>query len=240
MSMPFKKFSGNVQWVFILKASHDIDNSISTEYYETRTLRALQKGTCMRKREGNKEKAILDAAIQVFAKQGYNRAKIAAIAQEAGVATGSVYLYYQNKEGILLTIFDHLWSDCTRNLRETVKRSDIDPSQKLDIVIDNFLGLFIANPSIATVFVNEQHTLIKNKRGNVATHYNEFFDLAEEIIREGVKKKMFNEYADIRLLRHFITGGLRNVLRQWAQQPHTLTLDHIRQNVKHFIKHGLL
>ena len=194
----------------------------------------------MRKREGNKEKAILDAAIKVFAQQGYNRAKISSIAQAAGVATGSVYLYYQNKEGILLTIFDQLWSDCTHNLRETVRRTDIDPSQKLDIVIDNFFGLFIANPSIATVFINEQHKLIENKRGNVATHYNDFFDLAEEIIREGVQKKMFNADADIRLLRHFITGGLRNVLQQWALQPQNLTLDHIRKNVKHFIRHGLL
>ena len=194
----------------------------------------------MRKRVGNKEKAILEAAIQVFAKHGYNRAKISTIAQEAGVATGSVYLYYQNKEGILLTIFDQLWSNCTRNLRETVKRTDIDPSQKLDVVIDNFFDLFISNQHIATVFVNEQHKLIQNKRGNVATHYNEFFDLAEDIIREGVQKKMYNENADIRLLRHFITGGLRNVLQQWAQQPQILPLDHIRKNVKHYIKHGLL
>jgi TetR/AcrR family fatty acid metabolism transcriptional regulator len=193
----------------------------------------------MRKREGNKEKAILEAAIQIFAKHGYNRAKISLIAQEAGVATGSVYLYYKNKEGILLTIFDQLWLNCTRNLRETTKRSDIDPSQKLDIVIDNFFDLFIANPSLATIFVNEQHKLIQNKRGNVAIHYNEFFDLAEGILHEGVQKRMFNSTADIKLLRHFIIGGLRNTLQQWAQQPQSFPLDNIRKNVKYFIKHGL-
>ena len=194
----------------------------------------------MRKREGNKEHAILEAAVKVFAQYGYHRAKISSIADTAGVATGSVYLYYKNKESILLTIFDRLWIELTDGLRKTVKRSDINPSQKLDIVIDNFFGLFIANPSIASVFVNEQHHLIKDKRGNVAKHYNDFLDLAEEIIREGVQKNVFNSDVDIKLFRQFITGGLRSVLRLWSQQSHSISLQRVRQNVKVFIKHGLL
>lgn len=194
----------------------------------------------MRKREGNKEQAILNAAIKVFAKYGYHRAKISSIADQAGVATGSVYLYYENKEGILLTIFDRLWSELTDGLRIILKRADIDPSQKLDLVIDKLFDLFIANPALASVFVNEQHHLIKDKRGGVAKQYDDFLDLAEEIIREGVRKKMFNADVNIKLFRHFITGGIRSVLRQWSQHSQSLTLQQLRQNVKYFIKHGLL
>jgi TetR/AcrR family fatty acid metabolism transcriptional regulator len=194
----------------------------------------------MRKREGNKEQAILDAAVKVFAQHGYHRSKISSIADHAGVATGSVYLYYENKESILLTIFDRLWTELTNGLRIIIKRSDIDPSQKLDLVIDKLFDLFIANPALASVFVNEQHHLIKEKRGTVARQYDDFLDLAEEIIREGVRNNMFNSDVDIKLFRHFITGGLRSVLRQWSEQSKTLTLHRLRQNVKHFIKHGLL
>jgi TetR/AcrR family transcriptional regulator, fatty acid metabolism regulator protein len=194
----------------------------------------------MRKREGNKEQAILDAAVKVFAQHGYHRAKISSIADTAGIAVGSVYLYYKNKESILLTLFDRLWTELTGSLRIIVKRSDIDPSQKLDLVIDNFFGLFIANPSIASVFVNEQHHLIKDKRGSVAKQYDDFLDLAEEIIREGIRKKKFNADVDIKLFRHFITGGLRSVLRQWSEQSQSFTLHRLRQNVKYFIKHGIL
>jgi len=100
----------------------------------------------MRKREGNKEQAILDAAVKVFAQYGYHRAKISSVAEHADVATGSVYLYFENKESILLTIFDRLWTELTDGLRIIVKRSDIDPSQKLDLVIDKLFDLFIANP----------------------------------------------------------------------------------------------
>jgi TetR/AcrR family transcriptional regulator, fatty acid metabolism regulator protein len=194
----------------------------------------------MRKREGNKEKGILDASIKIIAQHGYHRAKISSIAEQAGIATGSVYLYFKDKEAILLTIFDQLWVGLTDNLRSTVKQTDIDPSKKLDLVIDHFFDIFITNPSLASVFVNEQHHLIKEKRGNVAKHYNDFLDLAEEIIREGVQRKIFNPDVDIKLFRQFITGGLRSVLSHWSQQSHSLPLQRVRQNVKFFIKHGLL
>ena len=194
----------------------------------------------MRRREGDKEKAILDASIKIFAQHGYHRAKISSIAEHAGVATGSIYLYFKDKESILLTIFDRLWQDLTEGLRSVVNRTDINPDKKLDLVIDQFFDLFIANPPLASVFVNEQQHLIKDRRGNVAKHYNDFLDHAEEIIREGVQKKIFNPEVDIKLFRHFITGGLRSVLHHWSQHSQSLTLQRVRQNVKFFIKHGLL
>ncbi len=194
----------------------------------------------MRKREGNKEQAILDAAVKVFAQHGYHRAKISSIAEHAKVATGSIYLYYRDKEDILLTIFDNLWTALTNELQIIVKRVDIDPTKKLDLVIDELFKVFIANPALAAVFVNEQNHLIKDKRGNVAKHYDNFLDIAEEIIREGVRKGQFNPDIEIKLFRHFITGGIRNVLRQWAQQPQVLSLNRICSNVKYFSKNGLL
>lgn len=194
----------------------------------------------MRKREGNKEQTILEAAVKVFAQHGYHRAKISSIAEHAKVATGSIYLYYRDKETILLTIFDKLWTALTNELQIIVKRNDIDPTEKLDLVIDELFKVFIANPALATVFVNEQNHLIKDKRGNVGKHYDNFLDIAEEIIREGVRKGQFNPDIEIKLFRHFITGGIRNVLRQWAQQPQALSLNRICNNVKYFSKNGLL
>ena len=194
----------------------------------------------MRRREGNKEQLILDAAVQVFARHGFHRAKISAIADLADVATGSIYLYYKDKEAILLTIFDRLWAALTNELHVIVQRSDIDATEKLDLVIDELFKIFIANPALATVFVNEQNQLITAKRGNVARHYNDFLDIAEEIIREGVRKGKFNPDIEIKLYRNFITGGLRSLLQLWALQPQTISLGRICQNVKYFSKYGLL
>ena len=194
----------------------------------------------MRKKEGNKEQSILDAAVKVFAQCGYHQAKVTAIAEGAGVATGSVYLYYENKEALLLTIFDQLWSNYTEALRKTVRRSDLKPTEKVDAIIDHLFNLFIKNPSLALVFVNEHHHLIRDKRGNIVKHYENFLDLAEEIYREGKQTQQFSPDVDIKIFRDFITGGLRSVLRQWAQRPQTLSLDRIRDNVKRFIKYGVV
>ncbi len=194
----------------------------------------------MRKKEGNKEQAILNAAIKVFAESGFHKAKVTTIAETAGVATGSVYLYYESKEAILVKIFDELWKNYIEALQKTVKRTDIQPLEKIDAVIDHLFNLFIANPSLALVFVNEHYQLIKDKKGNVPKHYENFMKAASEIYREGMKDHLFNPRIDIRIYWDFITGGLRNVLRAWAENPREKSLDTIRDNVKLFMKNGLL
>jgi TetR/AcrR family transcriptional regulator, fatty acid metabolism regulator protein len=194
----------------------------------------------MRKREGNKETDILEAAVKVFATEGYHKAKISSIAELAGVATGSVYLYYDSKEEIILKIFNVLWMKLLNELKLTVKRNDLGPSEKLDYVVDLLFDAFTMNSSLAIVFVNEQNHLIQSKKGSVGKHFNEFLDIAEEIVREGTKRKIFNANIDIKLFRNFITGGLRTLLRLWAQQPEEYPLNRIRQNVKFFIKNGIL
>jgi TetR/AcrR family fatty acid metabolism transcriptional regulator len=194
----------------------------------------------MRRKEGNKEQAILDAAVKVFAQNGYHDAKIARIAEEAGVAIGSIYLYFENKEAIILAIFDRLWSRLSEGLGTTTRRTDLSPTQKLDAVIDLMFDLFIMNPSLAAVFVNEQHHLIQSRKGNVSRQFDHFLDVSEEIIREGVRKKQFNPNLDLKLFRHFIVGGMRSLLRQWSVQPSVYPLNRIRQNIKFFIKNGVL
>ena len=193
----------------------------------------------MRKREGNKEQAILKAATDIFAEYGYHGAKIAAIAEAAGVATGSVYLYYENKEAVLLRLFEDLWTNLIKVLKVTVARTDIEPMEKLNIMVDQYFDAFITNPALAKVYVSEQQQLIKEDRGNVAKHYDSFLTLAEEIIREGMQKKIFNPDVDIKLFRHYLTGGIRSLLQLWANQPQAFPLNRIKQNVKYFIQQGL-
>jgi TetR/AcrR family fatty acid metabolism transcriptional regulator len=194
----------------------------------------------MRKKEGNKETAILEAAVKVFAEKGYHQSKISKIAEVAGVATGSVYLYYKSKEDIILKIFDQLWSKLSQELEQTIQRTDLDPVTKLDAIIDILFDSFTVNPALAIVFVNEQNQLMQQEKGNVAKLYKGFLDLSEKILREGVDKKIFNTNIDIILYRDFITGGLRALLHEWARRPEEFPLDQIRKNVKYIAKNGIL
>lgn len=193
----------------------------------------------MRTRKGNKDIIILNSAIKIFAEQGFHKAKIESIAIMAGVATGSIYIYYKNKEAILTSIFAHLWEKLYNELKLVVQQKDVSPVQQFDALIDLLFDNFAANSNLAIVFVNEQQHIRQTKDKGFYKFYNGFMELGEEIVTEGKQKKMFNENIDVKIIRTFIFGGLRLLLQQWAQHPEEMSLDIIRKNVKDFTKRGL-
>jgi len=194
----------------------------------------------MRVKEGNKEKDIIEAAIKVFAKDGFHQAKISKIAEVAGIATGSVYLYFKNKDSILDKIFEELWSKICLETNSLSKRSDINPVEKFETMIDVVFDLFISNPSLAVVFVSEEHYLMRNRGSNIAEYYEKFLDTGESIITEGVQKGIFNKNINASVFRNFTFGGVRHLLHQWAQFPEDFPLNTVRQNVKFILKKGIL
>ncbi|HEX2867558.1 MAG TPA: TetR/AcrR family transcriptional regulator [Ignavibacteriales bacterium] len=194
----------------------------------------------MRLKEGNKGNDILTAAIKVFAENGYHNAKIHKIAELAGVATGSIYVYYKNKETILQKIFEQLWERLYNELNVISKRSDINSVEKFDAMLDLLFDVFIQDPALAVVFVNEQNLLLQKKPKEFTPYYQKFIDLGECIVVEGINNNVFHPDVDVKIVRSFIFGGLRFLLHQWAQNPGEFPIDKIRQNVKQLTKQGLL
>ena len=194
----------------------------------------------MRTREGNKEKDILESAIKVFAEQGFHKAKIAKIAEIAGVATGSVYVYFKNKEDILLKIFDQLWGKLYSELSTIQNSSDMSSIEKVDAMIDLLFDVFTENPSTAVVFVNEQNQLMRSNQTQFTHYYEKFLDQGMVVLQEGVNAGLFSIAVDEQIFRHFIFGAIRNLLHHWAEDPQNFPLNKIRQNVKFLIKHGIL
>jgi TetR/AcrR family transcriptional regulator, fatty acid metabolism regulator protein len=194
----------------------------------------------MRTKEGNKETDILEAAIKVFAEDGYHKAKIHKIADAAGVATGSVYVYYKNKETILRKIFEDVWEKLYSETKASIDNPQMSPVEKFDSLIDILFDTFIENPSLALVFVNEQNHLLQNGTEYFTAYYEKFLSLGEEIVKEGLKSKVFNPAINVKILRSYIFGGIRNLLHQWAYDPKSFPLTLIRQNVKYLSKNGML
>ena len=194
----------------------------------------------MRVREGNKEKDIIEASIKVFAKDGFHQAKISKIANAARVATGSVYLYFKNKESILNKIFEELWQRIYIEANTLSKREDISPLEKFETLLDVVFDLFISNPSLAVVFVSEEHHLMRNRKSNIPGFYEKFLDVGETIIKEGIQNGTFNSNINVKVFRNFTFGGVRHLLHQWAQFPEEFPLNTVRQNVKYILKKGIL
>lgn len=193
----------------------------------------------MRVKEGNKEKDILEAAIKVFAEVGYHKAKISKIAEIAGVATGSVYLYFKDKEDILLKIFEDIWNKLYEELNSVKSNDSLSPFDKFDAMIDLIFDIYIEKPALAIVFVNEQNHIQKSAEDRFTSYYEKFLNLGEEIIKEGIVKKQFSPNVDIKILRYFIFGAIRSLLQHWAIDPKTYPLNKIRQNIKFITKYGI-
>jgi TetR/AcrR family transcriptional regulator, fatty acid metabolism regulator protein len=194
----------------------------------------------MRVKEGNKEKAIQEAAILIFAQNGFHNAKISQIADKAGVATGSIYLYFKNKEEILIKIFENLWEKIINEVENLAHRKDLNEIEKLDAMIDTFFDIFIENTPLTTVFVNEQSYLLQKYGRANFTYYERFNNLGEQIIDDGINKGIFNANLDTKVFRTFTLGGIRNILDLWAQDSNTYKLNVVRQNVKFILKKGIL
>lgn len=194
----------------------------------------------MRTKEGNKEKDILDAAVKVFAEYGYHKAKISKVAEVANVATGSVYVYFKNKEDILLRIFDNLWDQLFSDFKNVSDHVMMSPVQKLDSMIDMVFNLFAENPSLAMVFVNEQNHLMQMNQEEFTDKYDKFLNEGMKVVKEGIREKVFSDEIDIKIFRSYIFGAIRNLLLHWAHDPKNYPLNKVSRNVKSLIKNGII
>ena len=140
----------------------------------------------------DKKQAILDAAVKVFAQYGYHNAKMAKIAEIAGVGAGSLYLHYKNKADMLRQIFETAWARMTGQMERLMARRDLDPQEKIGALVDLVFDLFSHDTALATVFVNEQENYAQIDDTAVSRHQDFFLDKAEALIADGQQAGIFN------------------------------------------------
>jgi TetR/AcrR family transcriptional regulator, fatty acid metabolism regulator protein len=188
----------------------------------------------MRLKDSHKEQAIIESAIYVFAHDGFFKSKMHKIADRAGVAAGTVYLYFGGKDALLLKIFESVWERLFR-LIERIQHQEQDHfPDKIDSMIDVIFDFFTANSSLARVFANEQNRIGKPSR--IFTIYHEkTMNLVEELAAEGITKGYFNYPLSPQIFSAFVFGGLRFLLNQWAVEPRKYPLESIRHNVKNIL-----
>lgn len=193
----------------------------------------------MRRKEGNKEQDIISAAIEVFAKDGYHEAKISKIAELANVATGSVYLYFESKEDLLVKIFSDLWIKLISLVKTINERDDLSSTEKLEGFIDTVFDVFTANSKLALLFVKEQPHFLQEKDNKLNILYNNFLEIGEKILDDGVNNNSFNKNLDKKIAKNFIYGGVRHLLHLWALSPDEYPLNKVRQDIKYIVKKGI-
>src|ERR1700752_1942784 len=103
-----------------------------------------------RMRDRAKPQQIIDAAIRVFARTGYYNSRVSDIAREAGIASGTIYLYFKTKEEILVTLFRDKMAEFVAHLRREIA-AETDPVEKIRRLVRLHFTVLEASPALAEV-----------------------------------------------------------------------------------------
>ncbi len=160
-----------------------------------------------------KRKLILDAAIRVFADQGYHGARVADIAEHAGVAHGLLYHYFASKDDVLRTIFVENWGELLARFR-AVELADEPADEKLEGVAKILLRTWRNDPALVTVMVRE--VARSHQLQDRVDEVREAFAIVQRIVEEGQSAGVFRADVDARLASWLFYGGLEEVLTGWV------------------------
>ena len=144
------------------------------------------------KRDKPKYKQIVDAAVIVIAENGYHQAQVSKIAKEAGVADGTIYLYFKNKEDILISVFREKMAIFVNNV-EVILKQDIDTSEKLFKMIDNHFRILHEDRHLAIVTQLELRQSNKELRLRINEVLKEYLMLLDAILKEGIENGALDE-----------------------------------------------
>src|SRR5215212_6217612 len=163
---------------------------------------------------GDKREAILRAAITVFAHNGYFNSKVADIARAAGVADGTVYLYFKSKEDILHSIFDRSVEEALEAARKQIKPVS-DPKEKLRQIALLHLERLGADRDLAVVFQVELRGSTKFMQEFSAAGFAEYLSLIRSTFEEGQRAGVFRPDLNANVVAKILFGGLDEMATNW-------------------------
>lgn len=157
---------------------------------------------------------ILNSAIKIIGEKGFHRAKVKDIANDAGVADGTIYNYFNNKEDILVTIFKVKLEEYVNLAKKELVGID-DPEEKLKTLIKYHFRVMVETPYLANVLQIELRQPMKDLRVKVRRHLKNYFNLIENVIEEGKIKGAFNKDLNVYLAREMYFGTLDEIVSTW-------------------------
>lgn len=165
----------------------------------------------------NQEKydAILRAAIHVFARNGFFNSKVADVAREAGVADGTVYLYFKNKDHILVSIFEEFMGEAIDEGRAALEQV-ADPREKLRNIALLHLQRMGSDRDLAIVFQVELRSSTKFMEQFSETRVSEYLELIRSVITEGQKQGVFRSSLDSTIASKVFFGALDEMVTNWV------------------------
>ncbi|HLM57005.1 MAG TPA: TetR/AcrR family transcriptional regulator [Pyrinomonadaceae bacterium] len=187
---------------------------------------------------GDKREAILRAATRVFAENGYFNSKVADVARQAGVADGTVYLYFKSKEEILRSIFDRNTTEAIEEGREELAKI-ADPREKLRRIARHHLERLGADRDLAVVFQVELRGSTKFMEEFSAAGLAAYLGLIREVFEEGQAAGVFRRELKAQLVAKVLFGALDEMATNWILSKRRYKLAPMADEVLDIFIHGV-
>ena len=161
----------------------------------------------------DKRRVILDAAVRVFARDGYHTSRVGDIAEEAGIAHGLLYHYFSSKDEVLATIFRENWGELIEAFHR-VEASDEPPDEQLRGIAKLLLRSWRNDPDLVRVMVRE--VARSPHLQEQVDEIREGFLTIQRIVERGQAAGVFRRDLDPQLVSWIVYGGLEEILTGWV------------------------
>jgi TetR/AcrR family transcriptional regulator, fatty acid metabolism regulator protein len=190
---------------------------------------------------GDKRARIIEAAIAVFAERGFHLARVTDIAHRAGVADGTIYLYFRNKEDLLLTIFEEKMDLIIASLRDTLAPID-DPLARLRTFAVHHYSLVRRERALAEVLQIELRLSNKFLKEYRPAKLWQYLGQVAQIVREGQDRGIIRAEVDPFLVMWAFFGALDELGMQWilARKKSRFKLDAAAEQVADIFIQGIM
>ena len=157
----------------------------------------------------------MDAAERIFARRGFFHARVSEIAREAGVADGTIYLYFKNKDDLLISLFESRMERVTAELGTAIGKVGSHPRDRLAVFFDTYAGLVVAHPELAEVLTVELRQSSKFMKEYQNPRFGDFLKLLASIIADGQESGDFDRSLPPPIAARAIFGMLDELALAW-------------------------
>src|SRR5690625_3971717 len=181
---------------------------------------------------------IIDAAVQVIAENGYHASQVSKIASKAGVADGTIYLYFQNKEDILISLFEVKMGDFINKIDQKIATKET-ANEQLYTLIKMHFQQFSNNHHLAIVTQLELRQSKNELRREINQVLKSYLNVIDRIIQEGISENIYQNTLNLPLVRQMIFGTIDEVVTNWVMKERKYDLVALAPDVHAFITRGI-
>ncbi|PLR98081.1 TetR/AcrR family transcriptional regulator [Bacillus sp. T33-2] len=189
------------------------------------------------KKNKPKYRQIIDAAVVVIAENGYHQAQVSKIAKQAGVADGTIYLYFKNKEDILISLFREKMGSFVQNIEEGIAGKET-ATEKLLMLVEKHFKMLSQDRHLGIVTQLELRQSNKDLRLKINEVLKGYLKVIDKIVIEGIDAGEFSSSLDVRLARQMIFGTIDETITTWVMNDQKYKLPALAKPVHQLLING--